>query len=150
MAVTSSILLVEDDAGVRMVLDRMLRRSGYHVTVAVNAVQAMELAEAARSTGMFDLAILNVVLPPPGSTAVVEVLRRVMQPLRVLVISGYDEPSVQRSGLIGALAREPRCQFLQKPFELALLLESVEKLLDSDSDVLEIAAAEVEGDAPGE
>ena len=149
-AVSSNILLVEDDASVRLVLDRILRRSGYDVTVAVDAVQAMELAEATRSNGSFDLAILNVMLPPPGSTAVVEVLRQVMQPLRVLVISGYDEPSVLRSGLIDALTREARYQFLQKPFELTLLLDSVEKLLDSDSDVLEIAVAESDGDAaPG-
>ncbi len=141
MSARGTILVVEDDKGLRIVLDRILRRSDFDVHVAADAIAGIQLAERAPDLA-FDLAILNVVLPPPGSAAVLAALRRVMRPLRVLVISGYDEASVRRSGLIAAFGGQPQYRFLEKPFELAMLLASVEELLASREEVIEVATGE--------
>lgn len=140
MRTPGSILLVEDDAAVRRVLERRLRREGYDVVVAPSAEQAIAAVEYAKAP--ICLALLDVVLPPPGSTAVLEALRPVMSPLRVLIISGFDEASVRRSSLFSALEHEPHFRFLEKPFELVTLIAYIEDLLRRDEPAVEIATGE--------
>lgn len=135
-----SILLVEDDAAVRTVLERRLLREGYDVLVASTAEQAIAAVEFARAP--ICLALLDVVLPAPGSVAVLEALRPVMSPLRVLIISGFDEASVRRSNLFAALEHEPHLRFLEKPFEMATLIDHIEDLLRRGEAAVEIATGE--------
>lgn len=140
MIAPPTLFLVDDDPAILAVLDRYFRRAGYRVLVAPSADSAIDIIERSRSR--LDLAILDVVLPAPGSPAVLEALRATMRPLRVLLISAYDEASIRRSSLVTSLEKEPRFRIVEKPFPLADLLDCVEELLASDDEVIEVATGE--------
>lgn len=134
------LLVVDDDAAVRTILERSLASHGFDVQLAASADDAIRIVKSTRVP--LDLVILDVVLPAPGSTAVLEELKGLMHPLRVLVISGYDEASVRRSSLIAGLEHEPRYRLLEKPFETAALLDEVDRLLEASEAVIEVVSGE--------
>lgn len=115
------VLLVEDEAPVRTVVERTLGTHGYHVTTASTAEEALRLA--AHETP-FDVLVSDVVLPGMGGRALSEQLSEKMPGLRVLFISGYTENAVVHGGVLDA-----GLHFLQKPFLPSELLRAVQKLL---------------------
>ncbi|HEX7019905.1 MAG TPA: response regulator [Gemmatimonadaceae bacterium] len=134
------ILLVEDDLAVGKVLARQLEGDRHTVLRAASATEAIHFIEYSREA--FDLAIVDAVLPAPGSTAVAEALRDAMPTLRVLVISALDENVVRRSSLVTTLEHEPRLRFLGKPFSLATFSACVAELLAHPDEIIEIATGE--------
>jgi PAS domain S-box-containing protein len=117
------ILVVEDEAEVRNLTARVLRKAGYEVAVAKNAHHAWQTFEQAQHP--FDLIISDVVLPDQSGIELVEQLLGKAPHLDVLLCSGYtDERShwntIENRGF----------HFLQKPYPLAALLRSVRQILD--------------------
>jgi len=118
-----TILLCENNDGVRRLLETVLREEGYTVLPSSSPLQAIELAGAYE--GWIDGLITDVVLPEiPGP----ELATRLLQShahLRVLYISGYSAEALDRRGLT------PGHAFLAKPFEGDALLREVRRLLDT-------------------
>ncbi len=113
---TETILLVEDDDGVRHVVETMLKRNGYQVLSSCSASEAMAVAE--RHVSPIDLLITDVVMPGESGRKVAQGILARRPKMKVLFISGYGEST--ESGTDGA--------FLQKPFtsdELALKIREV-------------------------
>ena len=119
------VLLVEDEAVVRAVVERTLVRAGYRVVVATSAEEALELGE---DDGKFDLLVTDIVMPGMNGWELGKRLRQRWPGLRVLYISGYTEDAAEEGG-----ASEPGASFLQKPFLPVELLASMRKLLDAKS-----------------
>ena len=117
-----TVLLVEDDAGVREVAARALRDGGYRVLAASGAGEAMELA--ARAPGPVDILVTDVVMPGVNGRALAEelVLRR--PSMRVLYVSGYADDILGRHGVL-----EAGVEFLAKPFTPASLVAKVGAVL---------------------
>jgi CheY-like chemotaxis protein len=116
------VLLVEDEAPVREVIDKALSRHGY----VVHAVGAAEEAlEVATGNADFQLLVTDVVLPGMGGRALSERLTQRYPNLRVLFISGYTENAIVHGGVL-----DPGIHFLQKPFVPADLLNAVRRILD--------------------
>ncbi len=120
---TETVLLVEDDDGVRWLAGHALRDRGYTVLEAVNAAAAAELC--ASHTGPIDLLITDVVMPGEGGGELAARLRGLRPGLRVLFISGYTGESLAALGV-----RDGGDDFLQKPFAPAQLARRVRKVLD--------------------
>ncbi len=122
---TERLLLVEDEAVVRGVVERTLARAGYRVVVATSGDEALELTEA---DGRFDLLITDVVMPGVNGWELGKRLTERWPGLRVLYISGYTDDVIKEGNVAGLGA-----PFLQKPFLPVDLLTTVRKLLDAKS-----------------
>lgn len=113
---TETILLVEDEEGVRRVLETMLKRHGYQVLSSSSSADALALG--ARHTGEIDLLITDVVMPGMSGRRMAEHMLKQRPEMRVLFVSGYGEP----------LEAQANTAFLQKPFkteDLALKIREV-------------------------
>lgn len=121
---TESILVVEDDEMVRAYTHRALEKTGYHVTEAESAEQALVLLN-----GMADpphLVITDVVLPKMSGRDLAERLRQECPACRVLYMSGYSDDIISHHGILneGVI-------MIQKPFSSDQLMAKVRAALDA-------------------
>jgi CheY-like chemotaxis protein len=120
-----TILVVEDEPPVRMLVRRTLLTQGYTVLEAGSAEDALALA--AQKQGPIDLMLTDSVLPGASGPALARELAATRPDMRVLFVSGYSADGVlQDRGLT------PLQAFLQKPFELEVLAGKVRELLDRE------------------
>ena len=113
------ILVVDDDARIRALLGRFLRRNGYLVTVASDAAQARRLLAGLE----FDLIVLDVMMPGEDGIALTRDLRRVLTtPILLLTARGETEDRI--AGLESGAD-----DYLPKPFEPRELLLRIAAIL---------------------
>lgn len=121
---TESILIVEDDSTVRKLAKAVLERYGYKVIECEDAVTALNQWKYLES--QVDLLLTDLVMP--GGVSGHELAERLLvrRPgLRVIYTSGYDNDVVNRH-----LHDDSNGNFLQKPYSVALLAETVRRVLD--------------------
>ncbi len=133
---SESVLLVEDDPGVRAVLSRGLQRRGYRVIEAEDGAEALRLAEA--GDPQFDILITDVVMPGVSGPEVARRLTADRPDLPVLFISGYTDNELGEQGL----SNRPKT-FLQKPFTNSALTTRVRTLLDDRNRTMRAVCADV-------
>jgi PAS domain S-box-containing protein len=120
---SETVLLVEDDAGVREAAARALRGGGYRVITADGA----DAAEAAIQEVEESPAVLvtDVVMPATTGRELADRMRATRSGLRVLFLSGHAQEVIGRHGVL-----EPGVSFLAKPFTASSLLAKVREVLD--------------------
>jgi PAS domain S-box-containing protein len=118
-----TILLVEDEPGIRALMRKILRRENYNVLEAGSAEEAMALVSA--TPGKIDLLLTDVSLPAASGRDLAEYIRETREDLKVLYISGYTDDDAVRTGAI-----PPGSKFLQKPFTLGALVGKVKEALE--------------------
>jgi CheY-like chemotaxis protein len=116
-----SVLVVEDEDPLRRLVERILVREGYHVTLARHGAEALDIAP--RLAHPIELVITDLVMPEVGGREVAEALRAANPSLPVLFISGYDPDPV----MVG-VSDQANTAFLAKPFTGSALLEQVRQL----------------------
>ncbi|HEU4700063.1 MAG TPA: PAS domain S-box protein [Gemmatimonadales bacterium] len=119
---TETVLLVEDEDVVRNSVRRILTRHGYKVVEAVSGVDALRLCEA--RTEPIDLVITDVVMPEMGGVELYRELAARHAGLKVLFLSGYTA-----DGIAAQLGPATPISFVEKPFEMPVLLQRVRELL---------------------
>jgi signal transduction histidine kinase/CheY-like chemotaxis protein len=117
-ALTGTLLLVEDEEGVRKLCGRILTRAGYRVLEASNAYDAERLY--LEHTGSIDLVLTDIVMPGGGGPDLIRRLRRNSPDVKALYMSGYTDQSIPNQ-----VDFEGDLNFLHKPFEAPELLERV-------------------------
>ncbi|HEX5973290.1 MAG TPA: PAS domain S-box protein [Gemmatimonadaceae bacterium] len=121
---TETILLVEDEPGLRALARRILERQGYSVVASANGREALEAAAA--HAAPLHLVLTDVVMPEMNGRAMVERLRGDRPEVAVVYMSGYsDDDAVLRGAL------ESDASYIQKPFAPAELLRVVRETLDA-------------------
>jgi len=120
---TETVLVAEDEDGVRELLRKVLTEFGYSVLTARHGRDAL-LAAAERAGGI-DLLVTDVVMPEISGRELAETLRDRRPGLKVLYISGYTDDEVLQRGVSG---RE--MAFVRKPFAAEELVRRVRSLLD--------------------
>ena len=120
-----TILLVEDDDGVRAFTARVLTAQGYTVLAAASGAEA--LATADRSSVMIDLLLTDVVMPQMTGREVARRLRLGRPETRVLFMSGHSAEAVSGHGDLASDAA-----FIRKPFSPDQLLRTVRATLDAE------------------
>ncbi|MDP9132856.1 MAG: response regulator, partial [Nitrospirota bacterium] len=120
---TETILLVEDQQAVRLLLTQVLSDYGYKLLEASNGQEALRLVAATRDP--IHILVTDVVMPQMTGPALAERLRRQWPTLRVLFMSGYAEGTV-----LPTFLAEPGTGFIQKPFLPVELAVKLRDLLD--------------------
>jgi CheY-like chemotaxis protein len=124
-----TILIIEDDLDLANLVALLLKRAGYEVLSAPDAVNAIPMAKRHRP----DLVILDLGLPGGGGIKVLERLRALGETMitPVLILTGRSAGDA-RDEVLAAGAQG----FLEKPVEAETLLASVSRLLDGGADEL--------------
>ncbi|GEM_PF-957980 len=123
---TETILLVEDDAGVRRLARLSLKLNGYTVIEAEDADTALSLCLDYKDK--IDLLVTDVILPGENGRELAAKLTKKRSDLKVLYISGYTDDTVALQEIY-----EARTPFLAKPFTPETLCRKVRDLLDLSS-----------------
>jgi two-component system cell cycle sensor histidine kinase/response regulator CckA len=122
LAGRGSILLVEDEDGVRGIAAQLLASCGYQVIEASDGEKALEIIK--EHSGTIDLLISDVVMPGMDGPALLKAARPWLTKTRVMFISGYAERDLAKT-----LEDDRAISFLPKPFTLRQLAERVKQEL---------------------
>jgi two-component system cell cycle sensor histidine kinase/response regulator CckA len=117
-----TILLVEDEDGLRSLNARGLRSRGYSVIEAANGIEAMEALE--EKNGAVDLVVSDVVMPEMDGPTLLKEMRGRNPDLKIIFVSGYAEDAFEKS-----LPENEQFAFLPKPFTLAQLVAAVKETM---------------------
>ena len=126
----ATVLLVEDEPALRLLVGSMLEEQGYRVLQAENGLDAITLAE--RHRGALDLLITDVVMPRLSGPELAQQLRSLRPGLEVLFMSGYND-----SRLVSRGVEQVQFNLLVKPFTPGQLIQRV------------VALTAPEGSSPG-
>ncbi len=121
-----TVLVVEDEPGIRGLVRKILKRERYDVLEAGSGEEALAAA-AAHGAGI-GLLLTDVILPGIGGRELAEALTAAHTDLRVVYISGFTDDEAVRAGQF-----PPGSMFLQKPFTLSALVGAVKQAFDKSA-----------------
>ncbi len=125
---TETILLVEDQEGIRELAAEFLQNKGYTVLVAADGYQALQIADVCKDT--IHLLLTDVVMPNVGGRELSARLTQTRPQMKVMFMSGYPDHSTWGSGVSDGCNS---VVVLQKPFLLDALARKIRELLDEGS-----------------
>src|SRR6202522_4059529 len=120
---TETVLLVEDEKGVRELAREYLEMTADTVIEAENGYTALELA--ALKSGPIHLLMTDVVMPEISGRELSERVKAIRPEIRVLFMSGYTDQAVVHHGIL-----ETDAVLLQKPFTVAALAAKLRDILN--------------------
>ena len=120
---TETILLVEDEDGVRALASRILENIGYRVIAAANGDQALGILDGMREP--LHLLLTDVIMPGKSGAKLAEEALVTRPDLKVLFVSGHSDDVLTHHGEL-----DPETNFLEKPFTPDALANKVREVLD--------------------
>jgi two-component system cell cycle sensor histidine kinase/response regulator CckA len=118
-----TILLVEDEAGVRRLASEMLARQGYGVIEAASGAEALRIWQ--ERAAAINMVLTDVIMPEMSGSELARELNRLCPALRIAYMSGYTDDILAQHGIL-----ETKTPFLHKPFTLDSLARTVRSVLD--------------------
>lgn len=119
----STLLVVDDEKIVRLMIDKMLKREKFNVILAENGAEAVEIFDKMKDE--IDLVLLDMIMPIMGGRECYFELKKRKEDVRVVVVSGYlnkdDLVELENNGIYG---------YLRKPFHIDDFLRVVNKALN--------------------
>jgi two-component system, cell cycle sensor histidine kinase and response regulator CckA len=122
---SATVLVVDDEAGVRQILQRILTTAGYTVVTASNGAEALKLFES--SSKAVDLLITDIVMPGMDGRELARQCCELRDTLKVIYISGYT-----RDSLLSQQTFEEGTKFIEKPFTSDVILERIVSVMGSE------------------
>ncbi|MGA3144968.1 MAG: PAS domain S-box protein [Verrucomicrobiota bacterium] len=122
---TETLLVVEDEPGVRHLAQRVLENQGYTVLRAMNGQHALHLAQEHKGSPI-RLVVTDVIMPLMGGKVMAEWLKTTYPDLKILFTSGYTDDAIAQHGVLDA-----GVEFLSKPYTPATLVRKVREMLDT-------------------
>jgi signal transduction histidine kinase/ActR/RegA family two-component response regulator len=121
---SETVLVVDDEEGLREVTRRILTRNGYVVITATSGAEAIEIA--ASNEGTIDLLLTDVIMPHMQGPTVAREVKKLLPNIKVLFMSGHAQPVLEAESVLGT-----EFQLVEKPFDQKLLLDHVRRALES-------------------
>jgi DNA-binding response OmpR family regulator len=115
------ILIIDDDASIRFILEKTLEAEGYEVKSASDGEEAIDLATA----NPFDLIMIDLIMPRKSGFQTIVALQEIQPDIGIIAMSGggwnrESESYLRVAGRLGA------CRTLAKPFDKATLMAAIE------------------------
>ena len=123
-----TILVVDDEESLRIVIGDLLTQLGYHVLSTANGPDALALA--GEYAGKIDLLLTDVMMDPLSGPALAEALTSSRPDMKVVFISGYATPTLAPDGTL-----KPGTVLVHKPFTMKLLSAKLREVLESAAPV---------------
>ena len=120
---TETVLLVEDEAGLRRLIRQVLETHGYTVLQAADFREALEWCR--RHSGPIHLFLTDLVMPGMSGQDLAGQVTRLRPQLKVLYMSGHTDHAVLDDGWL-----DTGIAFLRKPFTPSILLAKLHEVLD--------------------
>jgi two-component system, cell cycle sensor histidine kinase and response regulator CckA len=117
-----TILLVEDEEGLRALNARGLQSRGYTVIEAGNGIEALQ--EMEKRGGEVDIVVSDVVMPEMDGLALMRELKKRKPDIKIIFVSGYAEDAFDKN-----LPDQTQFNFLPKPFTLKQLVRVVKETM---------------------
>ena len=121
-----TILLVEDDASVRVVLRRVLEKHGYDVIEAADGVEALEICKS--QVMQVNLVLSDVVMPRMSGRVLVDRLMELADRPRMMMMSGRADDEIEAHG-----AFPEGIPLIEKPFSIATITNRIRQVLDGQA-----------------
>jgi len=132
MGQSKTILLAEDEESVRKLIKLMLMGQGFHVLEAESGEAALEASEGHQ--GPIHLLLTDIVMPKMTGKDLADIICKVRKEMRVIFMSGYPRDTHFEKGIC-----HDKLFFLQKPFSMPNLIQTVRKVLELTSEQLRFA-----------
>jgi PAS domain S-box-containing protein len=120
-----TILVVDDEPSVRLVMRTALERAGYHVLPATNGREAIDVFKG-QPAGSIAAVIIDMMMPVMGGLPAMQELVKINPNVRIIAASGIPDNEATAK----AVGRQVR-QFLAKPFSTDKLLRAVGRVMNS-------------------
>jgi CheY-like chemotaxis protein len=120
-----TILLVEDAEGLRVLVRELLETAGYTVLDADAPDKALALVES--TPGAIDLVLTDMVMPRMGGQELARRISALKPEARIVFMSGYSDQAIGETGTLA-----PGTFFLQKPFTMDTLMQTIRRALDEE------------------
>jgi len=124
---SETVMVVEDQEGVRRLAAAVLTGYGYHVLPAASGPEALQLA--ADYGGTIHLLLTDVVLPQMNGRALADAMQKQRPGMKVLYMSGYSEEVIAHRGVL-----DPGVDYVPKPFSPEALAARIREVLAEESD----------------
>jgi CheY-like chemotaxis protein len=118
-----TVLIVEDERGVRSLASKVLCKYGYTPLIARNGAEAVEICS--NRAEKIDVMLTDVVMPGLTGQQLVDKVRALKPDIKILFMSGYPSDEILNYDLV-----DWEKHFLPKPFSTTMLLSKVRKILD--------------------
>jgi two-component system, cell cycle sensor histidine kinase and response regulator CckA len=118
-----TVLVAEDEEGVRGVVTRILTRNGYTVTAASSGSEALDLFT--RQADAIDLVLTDVIMPGMSGKELADRIGELRPRVPILYMSGYEDSTISQRGVL------ERKVYVRKPFTATELLREIERALES-------------------
>ncbi|NPC94472.1 response regulator [Bacillus sp. WMMC1349] len=114
------ILIVDDQYGIRVLLNEVFNKEGYNTFQAANGLQALDIVERERP----DLVLLDMKIPGMDGIEILKRMKVIDDQIRVIIMTAYGElDMIQESKELGALTH------FAKPFDIDEIREAVKVYL---------------------
>ena len=123
LAGNETVLLVEDDEGVRDYACAVLEELGYSVYRASNGKKALELTK--EKNIRFDLLVTDLIMPEMNGKELAVALKKLYPEILIIFASGYTDNHIVHSG-----ALDEGINFIQKPYSVQTFAQKVREILD--------------------
>lgn len=119
---SETVLLVEDEEGIRKIIRLALEKQGYTVIEAGNGQEALAAAES--HAGVIEIVLTDMILPVMSGRQLSKLLIARYPGIKVIYMTGYTDNAILRQGL-----NHDSPALLQKPFSMAELIQKVQAVL---------------------
>ena len=123
-----TVLVVEDESGIRALMRKILERQGYKVLEASRGEEALRISD--EHAEPIHLLLTDIVMPQMSGRELANQLRSSRPDIKVVFVSGYADEDMMQYGPLPAGSA-----FLQKPFSLAALLEKTRSVLNGGPEI---------------